>query len=54
MLSGQAMELLGNVIYQPRPQYLVQLVLAIMVFIYAIGLLTRLTFLKRTVPVVGG
>jgi hypothetical protein len=54
ILSGQAMELLWNVIYQPRPQYLVQPVLAIMVFFYAIGLLTRLALSRRAVAVAGG
>ena len=46
MLSWQAVDLLWKVIYQPRPQYLFQVVLAIVVFIYAIGLLTRAPIFK--------
>jgi hypothetical protein len=47
MLSWQAMKLLCNVIYQPRPEYLIQVLLAMVVFLYAIGLLTRIAFSRR-------
>jgi hypothetical protein len=54
MLSWQAVDLLWEVIYQPRPQYLFQVLLAMVIFIYAIGLLTRVGIHRRAVPVVGG
>jgi hypothetical protein len=54
MLSWQAMEKLWHVIYQPRPQDLFQVALAIVVFTYAIGLLTRVAFSRRAVLVAGG
>ena len=54
MLSWQAVDLLWKLIYQPRPQYLFQVLLAMVVFIYAIVLLTRVGIYRRAVSVVGG
>lgn len=54
MLSWQALELLWDLIYQPSPQYLIQVAIAMTVFIYAIALFTRARFSRPAVPVVGG
>jgi hypothetical protein len=54
MLSWQAADLLWKVVYQPRPQYLFHVLLAMVVFIHAIGLLTRVRFYRRAVSVAGG
>lgn len=50
MLSWQAMEKLWYVIYQHRPQYLFEVVLAMVVFIYAVALLVRVMSSRPSVP----
>jgi hypothetical protein len=54
MLSWQAMEKLWYVIYQPRPEYLFEVVLALVIFICAVVLLARVKLSESAITVAGG
>jgi hypothetical protein len=54
MLSWQAMEKLWYVIYQPRPEYLFEVVLGVVVFICAVVLLARVKLFESAMTVAGG
>ncbi len=54
MLSWQAMEKLWYVIYQPRPEYLFEVVLAVVIFICAVVFLARVKLSESAIPVAGG
>lgn len=47
MFSWQAAEKLWSVIYQPHPQYFFEVVLAGIIFVYALMVIGKLVFLKR-------
>ncbi len=50
MVSWQAIEKLWYAVYQPQPQYLFEVVLAMAIFISCISLLGRMTFCRTRVP----
>lgn len=54
LFSWQAMEILWYVVYEPRPQYVFETVLALLVLIYAVVLLAGAAFSRRPIPVAGG
>ena len=54
MFSWQAMEKLWYVIYQPRPEYLFEVVLGVVVIICALVLLARVKLSQSDITVDGG
>ena len=47
MLSWRAMEKLWHVVYQPRPQSLFEVILALVILVFSSAALTRLLFTRR-------
>lgn len=51
MFSWQAIEKLWSVVYQPNPQYLIELVLSGLIFLYALTVITKQLFLRPASPI---
>ena len=54
MFSRDAFEKLWHVIYQPRPEYLFDVILGLVIFVYAVILLSRFIHPRHRVALAGG
>jgi hypothetical protein len=54
MFSWQVLEKMWSVVYRSHPQYLVEVAIATVVFVYALLLLRRSMFSRSRGSIVGG
>jgi hypothetical protein len=54
MFSLEVFAKMWVAVYQPQPQYLLEIALATVIFIYSLMLLVRLAYFKPVLPVPGG